>query len=115
MEIPKSEIERFNENMRRTEEYIKRLRELPEIQKQAELFRSWSALVGVLGYLPDLKCPRCDEGGILTWSCCNLPLSESLDLARNRVEENAEKVKIARDKAGIKNELIPFSRSHGCE
>lgn len=109
MEIPKSEVERVKENLRRQKTMNGLLSETPEFQEQARLFKAWVALCGI----PEVKCPVCADGH-LTFSCGHGDVEGALDLAREMVQSHSRETKRVREKIAKEHpelELIPLPQS----
>jgi len=109
MEIPKSEIERVKENLRRQDKWFNQLSQLPEYKEQGKIFKNWVAHINLLSYISEARCPTCKINK-LTWDCCGLTIQDGLDILREKVPEHAEEVKQARKRANIELDLIPFPR-----
>jgi len=110
MRIPESEVERVKENLRRSDDYLAKLRELPEYREQGKRFKNWVAHVGVIGYIQAMRCPKCGQHDTLIWSCCDLSVEDALEIARKKTEDGGREVRQASIEAGIKLNSIPFSR-----
>lgn len=114
MEIPKEEIERVRENLKRTNEYNRKFKELPEVKEQAKIFLNYMAHCGLLNVLGSARCPSCGKGyENLVWKCCGLSVEDAQELLTEKVPKHAEEVKKARERIGLKLNLIPYKRKNG--
>lgn len=119
MEISKEEIKRVKENMRRQKEYDKKFSQLPEVKEQSLIFKSWITL-STFGYA-EVKdnvgyvwCPIHKRLEKVTLEC-GLEVSKAIELLTEEICKHAEEVKKAREKAGLKLDLIPYTETNNKE
>jgi len=108
MKVPKSEVERVKENLRRQKTMTALLSATPEFQEQARLFKTWVALCNV----PEVKCPVCAKGH-LVFSCGHGNIEGALTLARDMVQNHSRETKRVRERIEEEHpelELIPLPR-----
>jgi len=107
MNIPKSEIERVKENLRRQDIMSKLLAETPEFREQSRLFKTWVALCNVP---PNIKCPVCGVGH-LTFSCGHGNIKGALTIAKEMVQKHSKETKRIHEKIRKEHpelEMVPL-------